>query len=181
MKRAAAVILACLAFAGPATAQGVPEPEGFRMEQYRAPVPDTLSGARVLDPQAAYALWQSGEAAFIDVLPRPPKPENLPEGTIWIEKPRHSIPGAIWLPNVGYGAIAEVTDAYFRHGLKKATGDDKDQPVVFFCLANCWMSWNAAKRALEYGYSQVYWMPDGTDGWSSQDYPTEEVTAEPEP
>jgi rhodanese-related sulfurtransferase len=27
------------------------------------------------------------------------------------------------------------------------------------------MSWNAAKRAAQYGYSQVYWYPDGSDGW----------------
>ena len=37
------------------------------------------------------------------------------------------------------------------------------------------MSWNAAKRALEYGYSDVTWFPDGTDGWALQDYPTETV------
>ena len=28
------------------------------------------------------------------------------------------------------------------------------------------MSWNAAKRALTYGYNRVYWYPEGTDGWS---------------
>ena len=27
------------------------------------------------------------------------------------------------------------------------------------------MSWNAAKRALSWGYSNVAWYPDGTDGW----------------
>ena len=74
-----------------------------------------------------------------------------------------------------------MTAEYFRAGLEKATGGETDHPVVLFCLAECWMSWNAAKRALEYGYSEVYWMPDGTDGWTFYDYPTEVVTAEPEP
>ena len=27
------------------------------------------------------------------------------------------------------------------------------------------MSWNAAKRILTYGYSNVAWYPEGTDGW----------------
>ena len=115
-------------------------------------------------------------AAFIDVLPRAPKPENLPKGTIWREKPRNSIPGAIWLPNVGYDRIAEETHAYFREGLDLATEGDPTRAVVFFCLEECWMSWNAAKRALEYGYADVYWLPEGTDGWTLFDYPTEEIT-----
>ncbi len=157
------------------------EPPDYRMDHYRGPVPETLQGAQVVDPEEAHALWQSGEVAFVDVLPRPPKPKNLPEDTIWREKPRHSIPGAIWLPNVGYGALAEITHDYFRRGLEKATRGDPSHPVLLFCLEECWMSWNAAKRALEYGYSHVYWLPEGTDGWSFFDYPTEVITAEPEP
>ena len=41
------------------------------------------------------------------------------------------------------------------------------------------MSWNAAKRALTYGYSQVYWFPEGTDGWDAAGLPLE--PSEPEP
>lgn len=173
--------LACalvLVLASPARA-GESEPEGYRMDAYRGPVPETLAGATVLGPEEAHALWEKGGVAFVDVLPRAPRPANLPEGTIWREQPRASIPGAIWLPNVGYGAIAEVTHAYFRAGLEKATGGDRAHPVVFFCLDECWMSWNAAKRALEYGYTAVHWFPEGTDGWTFHDLPTEIVTAEP--
>ena len=172
-----ALVIAAL-LAAPAMAE-VPEPEEYRDEDYRAPVPDTLAGSTVVDAEAAHALWEKGGVAFIDVLPRAPKPDKLPEGTIWREKPRLSIPGAIWLPNVGYGRIADVTDAYFRAGLEKATGGDLARPVLFFCLEDCWMSWNAAKRALEYGYTDVYWLPEGTDGWTFFDYPVEEVQPEP--
>ena len=56
------------------------------------------------------------------------------------------------------------------------------QPVLFFCLQDCWMSWNAAKRALGLGYETVYWLPEGTDGWTFYDFPTEEITPrEPQP
>ncbi len=177
-------LLAILLLAGSpavATAQ-VAEPDGYRLDGYRGPVPATLQGATVIDPDEAHALWQDGRAAFIDVLPQAPRPPNLPEGTIWRDKPRNSIPGALWLPNVGYGAIAEGTAAYFRRGLETATRDDPSLRVVFFCLDECWMSWNAARRAVEWGYTNVYWLPEGTDGWSTQGFPLERVTPlEPQP
>lgn len=160
-----------------AAAQSVVEPDSYKTEHYRGPVPVSVSGGTVVDSDAAFALWKTGQVVFIDVLPRAPKPENLPDGTIWRDQPRHSIPGAMWLPNVGYGALADVTDAYFQQGLVQATGDDLDHPIVFFCLSECWMSWNAAKRAIdEYGYTHVFWYPDGTDGWTFEEYPTALLT-----
>lgn len=168
------LVLAVL-LALPARANDVPEPDGYKMDHYRSPVPSTLKGATVVDDDAAYALWKTDAVLFVDVLPKPPKPK-LPEGTIFREKPRHSIPGALWLPNVGYGRIAEATDRYFRENLDAATRSDTGRPVLFFCLQDCWMSWNAARRALdEYGYTRVFWYPDGTDGWEFNDYPTHEI------
>nr|WP_280842535.1 PQQ-dependent catabolism-associated CXXCW motif protein [Sagittula salina] len=168
------MIYAFFSFAVPLSAQA-PEPDGYRMDEYRGLVPATVKGGTVVGPEEAYRLWQGG-AAFIDVMPQAPKPADLPEGTIWRDKPRDSIPGALWLPNVGYGAIAEVTAEYFRRGLRQATKDDPSHPVVFFCLEDCWMSWNAAKRAAEWGYDTVYWLPEGTDGWMLWDYPLARVT-----
>lgn len=165
-----------------ALAEAPAEPSDYRMEEYRSPVPETLAGATVITTDEAHVIWTEKKAAFIDVLPMPPKPENLPEGTIWRDKPRDSIPGTIWLPNVGYGAIADVTADYFRTGLEKATDNDTARPVVIFCRDDCWMSWNAAKRAVEWGYTGVYWMPEGTDGWTAGNYPTEQVLPqEPQP
>jgi len=174
MRRWAAIAVVLAAGAASA-ASAVEEPAGYRMDEYRAPVPDTLAGATVVDAAGAFALWQAGATAFIDVLPRPPKPDNLPKGTIWHEKPRDSIPGAIWLPNVGYGDIAEETAEYFRAGLSAATGGDPGHPVLFFCLADCWMSWNAAKRAMDYGYAEVIWFPGGPEAWAALGQPLEAV------
>ena len=50
-----------------------------------------------------------------------------------------------------------------------------------YCLADCWMSWNAAKRALKIGYSNVAWYRDGTDGWLAAGLPLQEATPEPRP
>jgi len=64
-----------------AYARDAPEPEGYRTDDYRAPVPTTLAGARVLATEEAEAIWPSGAGALIDVLPKP----QLPAGTIWRE------------------------------------------------------------------------------------------------
>lgn len=171
--------LACLLL-GPAFAgEPPPEPDGYRLDAYRAPVPATLAGARVVDAQGAEALWRSGKTAFVDVLPRPPRPANLPEGTLWRAPPHPSIPGAVWLPNVGFGAISDATDAYFRTGLAAATRGDVNAPLVIFCQRDCWMSWNAAKRALAYGYRDVTWFPEGTEGWTQAGLPLAPVEPEP--
>lgn len=177
MIRAGLAVLMLLA--GPLAAQGVAEPEEYRGEPYRAPVPETLAGAVVVDAMAAHVLWQRGEVAFVDVLPRAPKPVNLPAGTIWRDKPRLSIPGSVWLPNTGYERIAPETEVYLRDGLAEVTAGDSGHPVLFFCLEDCWMSWNVAKRALEMGYTKVYWFPEGTDGWAFEDYPLEKIDARP--
>ena len=149
----------------------VAEPEGYRTEAYRARVPSQLSGARTVTTTLAHAIWKSGEAAFIDVLPRPPRPTNLPAGTIWRERDHLDIPGSLWLPDTGYGELASGMEQYFRIGLELASGGDKDKLLVIYCQRDCWMSWNAAKRALALGYRRVAWYPDGTDGWQQAELP----------
>jgi len=157
------------------------EPPGYRTGNYRAPVPHTLHGAQVLSTRQAHALWQSGSAIFIDVLPQPPRPDGLPPGTIWHPKPRFDIPGSIWLPDTGYGELAPVMEAYFRTNLTAATGGNAARPLVFYCLHHCWMSWNAARRAISLGYANVDWYPDGTDGWSAAGYPLQHNQPVPRP
>lgn len=159
----------------------VPELQGYRTEDYRAPVPDTLAGARVLSTTEAQAIWSAKSGIFVDVLPRPPKPANLPAGTVWRDKPRFNIPGSIWLPDTGYGQIAEQTENYLRQGLFRASGGNRAALIVIYCQTDCWMSWNAAKRTLSYGYSNVAWYPDGTDGWLRANLPTAEAQPEPRP
>jgi PQQ-dependent catabolism-associated CXXCW motif protein len=158
-----------------------PEPDSYRMEEYRTPTPATLKGARVLTTEEAHELWQEGTAAFIDVLPQAPRPANLGPDVVWRDKPRFDIPGSLWLPDTGYGGLAPIIESYFRAGLRKATGDDRTRAIVFYCLRDCWMSWNAARRATEFGYRKVGWYPEGTDGWSAAGLPLESRKPEPRP
>jgi PQQ-dependent catabolism-associated CXXCW motif protein len=178
--RPAAIILAAFIFATHAQAQEtVPEPDGYRTDNYRTPVPATLAGARVLATAEAETIWRAGTAIFVDVLPRAPKPANLPEGTIWRDKPRLNIPGSVWLPDTGYGKLAEATEDYLRRGLERASLGNKSAIIVVYCQENCWMSWNAAKRVLSYGYSNVAWYPEGTEGWERANLPVAEAQPEP--
>jgi len=179
-RRLAGFIVATLSLVAVANAADViPEPEGYRTDNYRAAVPATLKGARVVTTEDAEAIWHAGSAVFIDVLPHAPKPPNLPPDTVWRDKPRFNIPGSVWLPDTGYGALAVPTEDYLRTGLSRAMRSDRTKLLVFYCQANCWMSWNAAKRALSIGYTNVVWYPEGTDGWQQADLPVEESRPQP--
>ena len=165
-----------LVAAAPVLAE-VPEPEGYRGEPYRAAVPATLANAEVIDAEKAIDLHADG-VPFVDVLPRVKKPEGLPEGTIWREPDHETIPGAVWLWDTGYENLSDAEQTRLADGLEQVTGGDQSAPVVIFCRADCWMSWNAAKRAVELGYSSVIWFPGGIEEWQTELGP-DLVRAEP--
>ena len=170
------LVLSLAAAAGDAP----PEPDSYRQSDYRAPTPTTLKGARVLTTEEAAAMWRAGDAALIDVLPQAPRPKDLPADVVWRDKPRSDIPGSLWLPDTGYGELAPVMLDYFRRGLDKALAG-RQRSLVFYCLKDCWMSWNAAKRALALGYADVAWYPEGSDGWAAAGLPVEKRAPEPRP
>lgn len=172
-------LLVGLVASAPLKAAEVEEPQDYRTDNYRAPTPATVNGEKGLSTEEAHALWSAGQAVFVDVLPHPPRPANLPPGTVFHEKIRTDIPHSIWLPDTGYGGLAPPTEAYLRHGLQQATQGHPDRPLVFYCLQQCWMSWNAAKRAMSLGYTHVFWYPDGTDGWAKAGFPLELRVPEP--
>lgn len=157
----AALVLGMLA--SPASA-APPEPPGFRGEPYRAEVPDSLAGATVLDLAGVQA-WRIQGAVLIDVMPQVRKPDGLPADTLWRQPVHSTIPGAVWLPDTGYDRLAPQDETAFGAALDRLSGGDRTAPLVFFCKADCWMSWNAAKRAVLRGHSRVGWFPEGTDGW----------------
>lgn len=176
----ATVLALCLAAGAHAVDEGaVAEPEGYRTDEYRAPVPKTLTGARVIGADEAEVLLKAGSAVFIDVYPRAPKPPNLPAGTVWRDPTHMTIEGAHWLPNVGYGVLSEEFGSYFKTRLARLTDGDRARPVVFFCLKDCWMSWNAGKRALSWGYTNVIWFSEGTDAWQEAGFDLVKATPVP--
>ena len=158
--------LALAMLTGPAMS-APPEPQGYRGEPYRAPVPATLTGATVLD-LGRLEDWRNRGAVLIDVMPQVRKPDSLPEGTLWRQPAHYTIPGAVWLPDTGYDRLAPQVEAAFFASLDRLTQGDRTAPLVFFCKADCWMSWNAAKRAVRRGHARVGWFPDGADAWLAE-------------
>lgn len=164
------VLYACLSLPLHAS---VAEPEGYRLSNYDDLVPDGLSGATTVSALQVLDLQQEKNAVVIDVIPEHRKPENLPEDQQWFPVPHLGIAGALWLPDVGYGVLSEKTEAYFTFHLEQASDNNADYPLVFYCRINCWMSWNAAKRALSLGYRQVHWFSDGLEDWQFEGFETQ--------
>src|ERR1700743_2863663 len=104
-----------------ARAADVAEPDGYRLEDYRAPTPATLHGARTIGTEEAEKIWRSRDASFVDVLAGRPRPRNPQEGMFGRDNPRPDIPGSIWLPDTGYGELSAPMADYFARGLAKAT------------------------------------------------------------
>ena len=153
--------------------------EGYRKDQYRAPTPDTAPGATTVTTEELKARMDNGDRlGLIDVLPTPPRPVDLPANTLWAPARHGNIAGSLWLPDAGQPVLSPALESYFKQGLNKAIDNDKSVPVVIYCRENCWMSWNAAKRASLWGY-KVLWYQGGIEQWTGAGYPL--VDASPEP
>ena len=155
----------------------VPEPADFWNGPVNSPTPATLSGGTVIRaPDLATLLKQKG-VVVVDVSNSPPRPEKLAPQAVWMPPPHAVIPGSLWLAGVGNGTLDEPTEKFYRRRLGEATANDMNHTVVVYCHDRCWLSWNAAKRAIRYGYQRVYWFPEGIEGWKAAGFPT--AVAEP--
>ena len=151
---------------------------GLRLERYRAPTPDGCPGAQTISTLQAKALIEGGAIA-IDVSATEHSRYDELDGTWLIDEPRMTLPGAIWLPEVGRGRLDEAMQHYLSHNLEQLSGGDLKQPMIIFCIADCWMSWNAVQRIAALGYQNVHWFPLGTDGWLDQGFKLKPVTPVP--
>lgn len=164
----------------PVLADSLFNSEGYRAERYRAPLPASAPGAKTLSAQDLQALLAQQSMVLLDVQAVVVRPETADFGIGWLpSRERFNLPGSIWLPNVGYGQLNATMRRYLHRELLLASGGDVDKALVFYCVADCWMSWNAVQRAARLGYRQLYWFPGGTDSWAAQQLPL--VLAQPRP
>src|ERR1700712_257365 len=138
---------------------------GYRLSDYNAPVPDSVPGGQTVHTGELYTLSATTRVVLIDVLPAQRRPPTMQPGMPWMPTPHHNLAGSIWLPEVGRGVVSPEVDAWFERELQKITAGDRAIPIVFYCRAECWMSWNAARRAIEHGWTRVIWYPDGPEVW----------------
>ncbi|WP_458130521.1 PQQ-dependent catabolism-associated CXXCW motif protein [Pseudomonas sp. R3-41] len=151
--------------------------QGYRIAQYRSPTPATVDGAQTLDTQALQRLLdQAQPPLLIDVYRRP-----WVQGRFIDNEPHANLPGSLWLANTGDGDLDPTWQDYFSHHLRTATGGRLERPLVFYCRSDCWLSWNAVKRAAAMGYKHLYWYRDGLDAWEAANLPLQAARPEPLP
>ncbi|WP_343613725.1 rhodanese-like domain-containing protein [Novosphingobium sp.] len=150
--------------------------DGYRISHYRGPVPAPPEGVARISPAAMARMAR--QALLIDVLPAEGGHRDE-RGTWHLARPRPSIPGAHWFPEAGRGVPEPAIARWFARGVARLTRGDRQRMIVTFCLADCWMSWNAARRLHALGYTNVHWLAEGTDGWRELGLPL--VDAVPEP
>lgn len=175
--------------AGAARAPRMPElplgtlnPDGYRDHAWHAPVPATHPDATTVDTAEARALLERGAAVPVDVMAAVERPASadLPAGFI-PNRPRRHIPGSVWLPNVGYDELSPALVRWYAHALARLSGGDTGRGLLIYCIADCWLSWNAVHRAAALGYTQLYWYPEGSDGWAEAGLPLIDAVPEPPP
>ncbi|MCS3838524.1 PQQ-dependent catabolism-associated CXXCW motif protein [Pseudomonas sp. JAI111] len=151
--------------------------EGYRIGLYRSPTPNQMQGAAIIDTAALQTLLnQTPRPVLIDVYRR-----QWLQGRFIEDQPHENLPGSHWLANTGDGDLTPDWQDYFARNLNRLTAGDLAQPLVFYCRSDCWLSWNAVKRAAAMGYKTLYWYRDGLDAWQAANLPVAPARPEPFP
>ena len=135
---------------------GVPPSVEMRIDGHSSPTPLLIPGARtVRTPELR------------EQLSRPPEERPLLFDVLG-GAGHESIPGAIWLADAGRGiSFDDEVQSLLARTLAFLARGDMSRPMVFFCAGvNCWLSYNAALRAVRLGYTGVGWYRGGIHAWS---------------
>lgn len=137
---------------------------GYRVAQYRGIVPGPPPGVSQVDARAVARLVDRHAAILVDVVPAEGGIRDPATGRWRLAKPAASIPGAAWFPEAGRGVPDSAIARWFLAGVRRLLQAHPRRSIVVFCLADCWMSWNAALRLHRAGIP-VLWFGEGSDGW----------------
>jgi PQQ-dependent catabolism-associated CXXCW motif protein len=115
------------------------------------PTPTSIPGGQVITTTGLLDLQRRQiPHALVDVLGGP---DMLP----------NAIPGA-WMSQPG--SFTDEVQSRVAAMLSQAAQGRKDMPLVFYCLSpQCWMSYNAALRAINAGFTNVLWYRGGVEAW----------------
>ena len=118
------------------------------------PTPSSIPGGQVITTQGLQALVSGKQAPFLllDILGGP-----------------QMIPGAqLAVPAAQPGSFNDATQQQFGQFLQQATQGNKEVALVLYCQSReCWMSYNAALRAINLGYRNVLWYRGGIEAWQA--------------
>ena len=136
---------------------GLAPSAAMRLDDHASPTPREIPGARTIATAEMRRLLQASEEErplLFDVLGG--------EG-------HATLPGTIWLPGAGRGeSFEDEVQAQLAKVLEFATGANRGRMLVFFCTGpRCWLSYNAALRAVNLGYGNVRWYRGGIQAWGA--------------
>jgi lipoprotein NlpI/rhodanese-related sulfurtransferase len=79
----------------------------------------------------------------------------------------YNIPNSIEIPYAGRpGDFHDDIQRKLEDELKKRTANNPDMALIFYCAGSqCWESYNACLRAINLGYTRVYWYRGGISAW----------------
>lgn len=131
--------------------KGVATPKGLHQGAFHGPTPNQLPGGQVITTKGLLPLLKQGlPVQVFDVLGGA---ESLP----------NAIPAA-WAAQTG--SFDDSTQQQLSQMLRQVTRGQADVPLVFYCQSpDCWMSYNAAVRAVRLGYRNVLWYRGGIEAW----------------
>ena len=139
---------------------GVPPSQSLHEGAPHGPTPTQIPGGQVITTRGLAPLLQQqqqGLQVFVfDVLG---SGQSLPNAIplAWAAQP---------------GSFNDQTQQRLDQTLRQVTRGQADAPLVFYCMsAECWMSYNAALRAIKLGYRNVLWYRGGIEAWSSAGLP----------
>jgi PQQ-dependent catabolism-associated CXXCW motif protein len=143
---------------------GVAPADRLHLPPYHAPTPLQVPGAHTVQTRQLQALLAGPQVpVLIDVLSEP--------GHV-------TLAGAVWLSGAGLGTnFLDPVQSVLVPLLAQLTRGDKARPLVFFCAGpQCWLSYNAALRAVAAGYGRVYWYRGGVEAWTAAGLPSARTT-----
>lgn len=137
----------------------VAAPDQLHGEPMHANTPTQIPGGAVITTEALYGMLQerSNSVLVFDVLGG-----------------QRGLPGAQNAQPAGLaGNFSDNTQREFGNYLMQVTQGKKDVALVFYCQnVQCWRSYNAALRAINLGYTRVYWYRGGIEAWAQAGLPT---------
>jgi rhodanese-related sulfurtransferase len=137
---------------------GVPPTNQLHAGAMHGPTPASIPGGQVITTQGLQSLISGRQTPFLllDILGGP-----------------QVIPGAQpAVPASQPGSFNDAVQQQFGQYLAQATGGNKEMPLVLYCQSReCWMSYNAALRAINLGYSNVLWYRGGIEAWQAAGQP----------
>ena len=131
---------------------GIPPQPGLQTNLH-GPTPTRIPGGQVITTDRLLALYHQAGAGGLLVF--------------HVLGPGPMLPGAQQAaPASQPGTFEDATQQEFGRYLQQVTQGDQARPMVFYCQGpHCWMSYNAALRAIHLGYRQVYWYRGGIEAW----------------